>query len=84
MYYTSRFFLSTVLQFGFVTLFAVAFPIAPLAAFLNNILEVRCDSFKYMVHMRRPVADIDEGNIGIWYNILFFLSRLAVITNVST
>jgi hypothetical protein len=45
-----------VIQFGFITLFVVAFPIAPLFAFLNNILEIRIDSHKFLVQMRRPLA----------------------------
>ena len=28
-------------QFGFVTLFVVAYPLAPLLAFINNMFEVR-------------------------------------------
>ena len=33
--------LSTVLQFGFITIFVAAFPLAPLFALLNNWIEVR-------------------------------------------
>lgn len=30
-----------VVQFGYVTLFAVAFPLAPLCALINNLIEIR-------------------------------------------
>ncbi|XP_076340392.1 anoctamin-7-like isoform X2 [Tachypleus tridentatus] len=43
-----------VLQFGFVTIFVVAFPLAPLFALLNNITEIRLDARKFF--LRRPVA----------------------------
>jgi len=35
-----------VIQYGFITLFVVAFPLTPLFALVNNILEVHVDSFK--------------------------------------
>ena len=35
-----------VIQFGFLALFGVAFPLAPLFAWLNNLSEVRSDAFK--------------------------------------
>ena len=34
-------YLEIVIQFGFITIFACAFPLAPLLALLNNILEIR-------------------------------------------
>lgn len=34
--------LLSVVQFGFVSLFVAAFPLAPLFALLNNIIELRC------------------------------------------
>jgi hypothetical protein len=36
-------------QFGYVTLFAAAFPAAPLAAFINNMVEARTDLFKVIL-----------------------------------
>ena len=44
------------IQFGFVTLFVSAFPLAPLFAFLNNIVEVRLDAYKFVTQVRRPIA----------------------------
>ncbi len=47
--------LSQVIQYGFITLFVVAFPLGPLFAFLNNILEIRIDAFKILTQFRRPL-----------------------------
>jgi hypothetical protein len=33
-----------------------AFPLAPLCAFINNIIEIRLDAYKLTTQMRRPVA----------------------------
>ena len=34
-------YLEIVIQFGFITIFVAAFPLAPLFALINNILEIR-------------------------------------------
>ena len=44
-------------QFGFITIFVAAFPLAPLFAWLNNIVEIRLDAFKFVSVLRRPIAD---------------------------
>ncbi|GFS73473.1 anoctamin-1 [Trichonephila clavipes] len=69
-----------VLQFGFVTIFVAAFPLAPLFALLNNILEIRLDARKLVCSYRRPVG-VRVQNIGIWYRILDSIGKLAVLTN---
>ena len=70
-----------VLQFGFITIFVAAFPLAPFFALLNNWVEIRLDAQKFICETRRAVAERAE-NIGIWYQILDMLAQLAVITNV--
>lgn len=45
-----------VIQFGMVTLFVASFPLAPLFALLNNIIEIRLDAKKYVTEVRRPIA----------------------------
>lgn len=54
-----------VLQYGFVTLFVAAFPLAPLFALLNNIAEIRLDAYKMVTQARRPLAERVE-DIGAW------------------
>jgi anoctamin-1 len=71
-----------VIQFGFVTIFVSAFPLAPLFALLNNIFEMRLDASKLLTFYRRPVGQRVLG-IGIWYDILDVLGKLAVLSNVS-
>lgn len=52
-----------VIQFGFVTLFVASFPLAPLFALLNNIIEVRLDAKKFVTELRRPDT-VREKDIG--------------------
>ncbi|XP_005995135.2 anoctamin-3 [Latimeria chalumnae] len=73
-------YLEMVLQFGFTTIFVAAFPLAPLLALLNNIIEIRLDAYKFVTQWRRPMP-ARATDIGIWYGILEGIGILAVITN---
>lgn len=72
-----------VVQFGFITLFVASFPLAPLLALFNNILEIRVDAWKFTTQFRRPVAS-KARNIGAWLEILNAVAVLSVVTNVSS
>lgn len=39
-----------------VTLFVASFPLAPLFALLNNVIEIRLDAKKFVTELRRPIA----------------------------
>ena len=39
-------YLELAIQYGFITLFVAAFPIAPSFAFINNAVEIRLDAIK--------------------------------------
>ena len=43
------------IQFGFITLFSTAFPLAPLCALINNLFEIRVDAQKYTRQKTRPI-----------------------------
>ncbi|KIK58655.1 hypothetical protein GYMLUDRAFT_202492 [Collybiopsis luxurians FD-317 M1] len=69
-----------VIQFGYVVLWSTIWPLAPVMALLNNILELRSDAFKITVHERRPTP-VRTDTIGPWLDALAFLSWLAALTN---
>ncbi|XP_053164979.1 anoctamin-7 [Hemicordylus capensis] len=73
-------YLEMVLQFGFITIFVAACPLAPLFALLNNWVEIRLDAKKFVCAYRRPVVERAQG-IGIWFHILEVITHLAVISN---
>ncbi|XP_049883686.1 anoctamin-4-like [Pectinophora gossypiella] len=73
-------YLEMILQYGFVTLFVAAFPLAPLFALLNNIAEIRLDAYKMVTQGRRPLAERVE-DIGAWYGILRGITYAAVVSN---
>ena len=70
------------IQFGFVTIFVAAFPLAPLCALINNIIEIRLDAYKFVTQWRRPVGE-RANDIGVWYGILRGIVFIAVLMNVS-
>ena len=55
----------SVIQYGFVTIFVAAFPLAPLFALINNIIEIRLDAYKFVTQWKRPLAlraqDVGKG-----------------------
>lgn len=71
-----------VIQYGFITLFSLAFPLTPLLALINNIFELRLDAIKMLKLERRPVAQRVKS-IGVWMNILTILSKVSVTVCVS-
>ncbi|XP_047543176.1 anoctamin-1 isoform X3 [Vanessa atalanta] len=73
-------YLEMVLQYGFVTIFVAAFPLAPLFALINNVLEMRLDAKKFLTCYRRPVPQ-RVSDIGVWYRILDSIGKLSIITN---
>lgn len=68
------------LQYGFVTIFVTAFPLAPLFALMNNIFEMRLDAKKMIKYFRRPVPQRVKG-IGVWLPIMNMIGRISVASN---
>lgn len=61
-------------------LFVASFPLAPLFALLNNIMEIRVDSSKFIGVYQRPPA-LRAASIGVWEYMLACIAYLSVITN---
>jgi len=69
-----------VVQFGYVSLFVVAFPLAPLMALINNYLEIRLDAHK-LIHLCQRPSPAGAATIGTWADILTIVSFIAVLVN---
>lgn len=70
------------IQYGYVTMFVVAFPLAPLIGLLSNVFTNYAYSIKYCKLRTRPIPFGAEG-IGAWYTVFELLSYFAVVTNIS-
>ncbi|XP_022332682.2 anoctamin-8-like isoform X3 [Crassostrea virginica] len=73
-------YLEMFIQFGYVTLFSSAFPLAALCALLNNVVEIRSDAFKLCMTYQRPFGKTVE-NIGTWQDALEVMGVIAIIVN---
>eukprot|EP00055_Hartaetosiga_balthica_P010211 m.42879 g.42879 ORF g.42879 m.42879 type:complete len:915 (+) comp7082_c0_seq1:71-2815(+) len=73
-------YLEMIIQYGFLTLFVSAFSLAPFFALLNNILEIRIDANKFLTVYRR-IPGLRANDIGIWDEVMEFLSYFSVLTN---
>ncbi|CAG8485548.1 412_t:CDS:10 [Diversispora eburnea] len=58
----------------------IAFPLASFFSWINNLIEIKTDSFKYIKTTKRPVA-YQAQDMGMWENILHALSIIGVLTN---
>ncbi|KAI8905341.1 calcium-activated chloride channel-domain-containing protein [Powellomyces hirtus] len=70
----------TVIQFGYIALFSCAFPLAPCFAILNNVVDIRVDSYKMLFEYRRPWAQRAQS-IGLWTSIMKTISSLGAPLN---
>ncbi|RLN64909.1 hypothetical protein BBP00_00003151 [Phytophthora kernoviae] len=70
------------IQYGFHSLFVVAFPLTPLLALVNNIVELHVDASKLCFSSRRPFPS-PAKDIGVWFYILRFMTYVTVGTNAA-
>jgi hypothetical protein len=76
-------FLELFVQFGNITLFTAAFPLAPLWALVNNVVEGPSDLFKIAGCSRRPRPERASGIDPSWMAAFDLIGYLAVVTNVA-
>ena len=90
-------YLEMFIQFGYVTLFSSAYPLAGLCALLNNLIEVRSDAFKLcFIHQRpftervqvrgrwgerRIISNLSLQNIGCWQTAMEVMGVIGVLVN---
>ncbi|XP_078473623.1 anoctamin-10 [Lampetra fluviatilis] len=73
-------YLELFLQFGYVSLFSCAYPLAAVLAVLNNVTEVRSDALKLCCVLKRPFS-LPAANIGVWQLAFEVMGLMAVMTN---
>ena len=61
-------------------MFVAAFPLGPLFALINSIVEVRVDAINFVCQFRRPDSTRAQ-DIGAWYRILEGVTKLSVLVN---
>lgn len=71
-----------VVQYGYLTLFSVVWPLAPVSFIINNWIELRSDAVKICVEMQRPTPQRADS-IGPWLDSLGFLTWLGSISTAA-
>mmetsp|Transcript_17896 Transcript_17896/g.28547 ORF Transcript_17896/g.28547 Transcript_17896/m.28547 type:complete len:521 (-) Transcript_17896:89-1651(-) len=70
-----------ILQYGYLTMFIVVFPLGPLLAIVNNLVEKQLDLSKLFYSMKRPVPHGATG-IGYWKLALSTIALISVVSNL--
>jgi anoctamin-10 len=68
-----------VVQFGYLSLFSVVWPLTAVSFLVNNWIELRADAMKICVEMQRPIP-WRADTIGPWLDSLSFLTWLGSLT----
>jgi hypothetical protein len=68
--------------YGYITLFAVAFPLSGVLAFISIAVEIQVDRFKLLNLVRRPVP-IGAKDVSTWKTIFDFNSIASIVTNAA-
>eukprot|EP01012_Entosiphon_sulcatum_P035121 TRINITY_DN4459_c0_g2_i1.p1 TRINITY_DN4459_c0_g2~~TRINITY_DN4459_c0_g2_i1.p1 ORF type:complete len:973 (+),score=217.71 TRINITY_DN4459_c0_g2_i1:45-2921(+) len=74
-------YLEITLQFGYMAMFAVAFPMGPAMALFWNMIEIRIDAVKLVQECQRPPA-VAAKDMGAWAGIFKFLVIASALTNM--
>ena len=70
------------IQFGYLALFSVVWPLVPVSFLVNNWIELRSDAFKIALESKRPTPERADS-IGPWLETLSFLSWFGSITTAA-
>jgi len=73
-------YLEMFIQFGYVTLFSSAYPLAGLCALANNLIEIKGDAFKLCCVHQRPFGQ-RVNSIGTWQTAMEAMGIIACVVN---
>ena len=73
-------YLEMVMQFSFLTIFGISFPMCFILALINNIAEIQVDKYKLVKFTKRPIAG-GACNIGTWLIILDVITFVSIFSN---
>lgn len=71
-----------VIQFGYLSLFSVVWPLTAVSFLINNWIELRSDALKITLENQRPVP-WRADSIGPWLDALGFLTWLGSLTTAA-
>ena len=66
------------IQYGYITIFASAFPVGPIISFIANLLDTRAKIFSFLYVYHRPPFTKAAG-IGNWQNVWEIMSIIGIV-----
>lgn len=79
---TTEDYLELAIQFGYITLFSIAFPLSTTMLFIGLWLEMLVDKLKILKLVRRPIP-LASKDIGSWYSIFSNICALSIVSNTA-
>jgi len=73
-------YMEIVIQLGYVTLFASAYPLASLISIAANWVEIRSDCFK-LTHICRRPDSLRSSGLGMWQPLMASVVWMSALTN---
>jgi anoctamin-10 len=73
-------YMEIIIQLGYVTLFASAYPLASLISIAANWVEIRSDCFKLTKVCRRP-GSVRSSGLGMWRTLIATVIWTSALTN---
>ena len=70
-----------IIQMGFISFFAVAFPFAPIFSFFTNLLSLKL-KLKLMSRYGKRNQSVGSSGIGNWMSVMSVISLIAVPINL--
>ena len=73
-------YMEMVIEFGYIVLFASAFPLAGFFSCILHVIEAKSDQYK-LLHLYQKPIPAKATSIGIWQSILTTLAWCSILTN---
>lgn len=80
IYGTVEDYMEICLNYALLSLCGIGDPLVFFIAFLSMVLEMQTDKHKLIKYTKRPIP-LGERTIGIWLELMSFVSNLSVLTN---
>jgi hypothetical protein len=71
---------NAIIQYGYIAFFSLSFPAAPLWGVLSGLFHVKLCYVMFSSQTQRPIC-LERDSIGIWKQIIFVYSLIALIIN---
>ena len=75
-------YIEMLVQFGYICMFAIAFPLGCLMCFVNNIIEIRIDATK-LTKLSRMTPPRFDLTIEVWNFGFILVAGISVLTNLA-